>query len=255
MGCEPEKIKSSLMREMDAFYNQGMFTNGLPTIQADELHSYEEGIEALGQSLLLDYGDPKQLERAMETARSVIKLTGINSAGHRHFKTSYYNGIKMAEEEPWGWSKPSSTLVLHPGIMLVDYNGNPTMKKFITELADGFLAHRQNGRVKQNIAIRFSDDKEAPNNRGSVLPVFWAAWRWTGDPKYLEPFRDLGARALETIPANALDQLHVRPTWGNEIASLMKSGASIQRPKRIRITSVLTFRRRPTTRRCIWGGR
>ena len=230
MGCEPEKIKSSLMREMDAFYNQGMFTNGLPTIQADELHSYEEGIEALGQSLLLDYGDPKQLERAMETARSVIKLTGINSAGHRHFKTSYYNGIRMAEEEPWGWSKPSSTLVLHPGIMLVDYNGNPTMKKFITELADGFLAHRQNGRVKQNIAIRFSDDKEAPNNRGSVLPVFWAAWRWTGDPKYLEPFRDLGARALETIPANALDQLHVRPTWGNEIASLMKSGASIQRP-------------------------
>src|SRR3989475_1673192 len=230
MGCEPEKIKSSLMREMDAFYNQEMFTNGLSTIQADELHSYEEGIEALGESLLLDYGDPKQLERAMETARSVIKLTGINSAGHRHFKTSYYNGIKMAAEEPWGWSKPSSTLVLHPGIMLVDYNGNPTMKKFITELADGFLVHRQNGVVRQQIAIRFSDDKEAPNNRGSVLPIFWAAWKWTGNPKDLEPFRDLGARALETIPANALDQLNVRPTWGNEIASLMKSGASIQRP-------------------------
>ena len=229
MGCEPEKIKLSLMREMDAFYQEGMFTNGLSTIQADELHSYEEGIEALGQALLLDYGDPKQLERAMETARSVIKLTGINSAGHRHFKTSYYNGVKMAEEEPWGWSKPSSILVLHPGIMLVDYNGNSTMKKIITELADGFLAHRQNGVVRQSIAIRFSDDQEAPNNRGSVLPVFWAAWKWTGDQKYLAPFRHQGARALESIPANALDQLNVRPTWGNEIAALMKSGSSFPR--------------------------
>ena len=86
---------------------------------------------------------PKQLERAMETARSLIGLTGINSAGHRHFRSSYYNGKKMAEEEPWGWSKPSSILVLHPAMMLVDYNGNPQLKKIITELADGFLAHRQ----------------------------------------------------------------------------------------------------------------
>jgi Concanavalin A-like lectin/glucanases superfamily len=230
MGCEPEKIKTSLMQEMDAFYREGMFTNGLSTIQADELHSYEEGIQALGQSLLLDYGDPKQLERAMETARSVIKLTGINSAGHRHFRTSYYNGLKMATEEPWGWSKPSSILVLHPGIMLVNYNGNPTMKKIIAELADGFLAHRQNGRVRQNIAIRFSDDQEAPNNRGSILPILWAAWKWTGDTKYLEPFRDLGPRALDTIPENALDQLDVRRTWGNEIVTLMRSGSSIPRP-------------------------
>jgi hypothetical protein len=233
MGCEPEQIKESLSREMDAFYREGMFTNGLPTIQADELHSYEEGIQALGQSLLLDYGDPKQLERAMETSRSVIGLTGINNAGHRHFRTSYYNGRKMAEEEPWGWSKPSSILVLHPGIMLVDYNGNPQMKKIITELADGFLAHRQkdqSGGSRQSIAIRFVDDKEVPNNRGSVLPVYWAAWKWTGDPKYLEPFRDQGPRALETIPSNALDQLGVRQTWGNEIVAATKSGSSTPRP-------------------------
>ncbi len=235
MGCEPEKLKESLIREMDAFYREGMFTNGLPTIQADELHSYEEGIQALGQSLLLDYGDPKQLERAMENARSVIGLTGINSAGHRHIMSSYYNGRKMAVEEPWGWSKPSSILVLHPGIMLVDYNGNPLMKKIITELADGFLAHRRtdpNGAVRQSIAIRFIDDREAPNNRGSVLPVYWAAWKWTGDSKYLEPFRDQGPRALETIPSNALDQLDVRQTWGNEIVNLVKGGNPQPNPAR-----------------------
>src|SRR5437867_9920927 len=34
------------------------------------------------------------------------------------------------------------------------------------------------------------------------LPVFWAAWKWTGDQKYLAPFRHQGARALESIPAD-----------------------------------------------------
>ncbi|HEV7747150.1 MAG TPA: LamG-like jellyroll fold domain-containing protein [Pyrinomonadaceae bacterium] len=231
MGSEPEKIKASLMKELDAFYNQGMFTNGLPTIQADELHSYEEGIQVLGQSLLLDYGDPKQLERAMETSRSLIQLTGVNSAGHRHIRSSYYNGKKLAEEEPWGWSKPSSILAFHPAMMLVEYNGNPQMKHIITELADGFLAHRKkDANFRQSIAIRFADDKEAPNNRGSVLPIFWAAWKWTGDAKYLEPFKDQGPRALESIPANALDQLALRQTWGNDIVAFVKGGPIAQRP-------------------------
>jgi len=232
MGVEPEKIKESLVKELDAFYREGMFTNGLPTIQADELHSYEEGIQALGQSLLLDFGDPRQLERAMETSRALLKITGVNSAGHRHFRSSYYSGSKMAEEEPWGWSKPSSILALHPAMMLVDYNGNPQMKKIISELADGFLAHRQKptgGSLRQSIAIRFADDKEAPNNRGNVMPVFWAAWKWTGDPKYLQPFRDQGARALESIPSNALDQLDLRPTWGSEIVTMTRAGAGRQR--------------------------
>ncbi|MCX6549574.1 MAG: hypothetical protein NTY02_00960, partial [Acidobacteria bacterium] len=61
MGATPAKILQSLRREMDAFYEQGMFTRGLSTIQTDELHSYEEGIQVLGQSLLLDYASPKQL--------------------------------------------------------------------------------------------------------------------------------------------------------------------------------------------------
>ncbi|HSS20482.1 MAG TPA: LamG-like jellyroll fold domain-containing protein [Pyrinomonadaceae bacterium] len=232
MGFDPDKVRQSLLKEMDAFYQQGMFTNGLPTIQADELHSYEEGIQVLGQSLLLDYGDPKQLERAMETSRSLLKITGINSAGHRHFRSSYYSGTKIAEEEPWGWSKPSSILALHPALMLVHYNGNPQMKKMIVGLADGFLAHRKpvpSGAFPRSIAIRFADDAEAPNNRGNVLPVFWAAWKWTGDKKYLLPFQDLGPRALDSIPANALDQLGLRQTWGNEIVALMKDGASNQR--------------------------
>jgi hypothetical protein len=61
------------------------------------------------------------------------------------------------------------------------------------------------------------------------MPVFWAAWKWTGDPKYLEPFKDQGPRALESITANAIDQLNLRQTWGSEILAMMKEGPGSQR--------------------------
>src|SRR5471032_3370478 len=104
MGSDPDKLKLSLHRLLEAAFKNGMFTNGLPTIQADELHSYEEGINCLAQNMILDFGNPRQIERAMATARGVEGITGINAAGHRHIMTSFYSGTKMATDEPWGVS-------------------------------------------------------------------------------------------------------------------------------------------------------
>ncbi len=47
-----------------------MWANGLASAQYDELHSYEDGLNTLGQAMQLDFGSPKQLERAMVTSRS-----------------------------------------------------------------------------------------------------------------------------------------------------------------------------------------
>ena len=228
MGCEPEKIKESLLREFDAFYQQGMFTNGLSTIQADDLHSYEEGISTIGQALLLDHGNPKQIERAMETARALNKITGINHAGHRHIRSAYFNGLKMAEDEPWGWARTSSYLLTQPALMLVDYNGSPQIRKLMLELADGLLAHRtkdESGRYRLHATVKFQTDQDQVSTAERVWPIFWAAWRWTGDGKYLQPLQDEGLRSLDMINSNALDQLRVRPSWGNSLAASAKPGA------------------------------
>src|SRR3954452_10116388 len=125
MGVQPDKVQRSVRALLEAAYKNGMFTRGLPTIQADELHSYEEGINCLAQNLILDYGNPRQLERAMDTARGIEWLSGFNAAGHRHIKSSYYNGNKLAEDGPWGWAKPYSYLVCQVPQLLVDFNGNP----------------------------------------------------------------------------------------------------------------------------------
>ncbi|HEX2853864.1 MAG TPA: LamG-like jellyroll fold domain-containing protein [Opitutaceae bacterium] len=222
MGGEPEKIKASLQALLDAAYKNGMFTNGLPTIQADELHSYEEGINCLAQNLLLDFGSPRQLERAMETARGVAGITGINAAGHRHIRSSYYSGTRIAEDGPWGWSKPYSYLVLHPDYLLIDYNGNPAAKKIVNELADGLLAHYRPGGQRNGVpsAIHFATDAEDEATRNSLpWPLLWSAWRSTGDKKYLAPIIGGGLTTLAAVNGNALDLLSLREEWNRRMTA------------------------------------
>jgi len=226
MGATPDKIKQSLLREMDAFYEQGMFTRGLSTIQTDELHSYEEGIDVLGQSLLLDHGSPKQLERAMETAAATERVTAVNAAGHRHIRSTYFSGTTIATEGVWGWSKPSSYLILHPSIALVDFNGSPRVRKWLLELADGALAHSKpdgTGVNAPRATVEFATDRDLPAQSERVWPLLWAAFRWTGDRKYIQPFLDAGPRSLPQISGNALDLMGVRSEWGSQILSLAAS--------------------------------
>lgn len=226
MGATPDKIKKSLMRHLDAFYEQGLFTNGLSTIQADELHSYEEGIQVLGQAMLLDHGGPETVARAMETAAALERLTGINKAGHRHIRSSYFSGSVIAEETVWGWSKGSSYLVLHPAIALVEFNGAPRVRKLLLELADGVIAHGKSdgkGGFLLPGSIHFASDADGDaGTMGSMdraWPLLWAAYRWTGDPKYLQPMKAVGPRGLSNIASNAIDLMGVRAEWGPQIVA------------------------------------
>ncbi|MFT3870860.1 MAG: LamG domain-containing protein [Nibricoccus sp.] len=227
MGCAPEKIRTSLNALLDASFKNGMWKNGLSAIQTDELHSYEEGINCLGQNLILDYGNPKQVERAMATSLGMENLTAVNAAGHRHIRSSYYNGEKFATDEPWGWAKAYSHLVLQTPELLVDFSGNPRAKKLVLEVTDGLLAHRKKnaeGQFRIPTAIRFTTDEDVVATRGWFpWPLFWNSWQWTGDRKYLDPILDFGVQGLLSVNANALDLLNLREKWGSRILETKSS--------------------------------
>src|ERR1017187_2060982 len=149
---------------LEADYDQGLFLNGLASGQYDDLHSYEDGINVLGQMMLMDFGSPKEIERAMQTSKRLEWLTGINAAGHRHIRSAYFSGTKMSADGVWGWSKSRSYYVFQPALSLVLYNGVPETKKMMLEMADGLLAHRKlgpNGRYTTNSSINFKTDQEA----------------------------------------------------------------------------------------------
>jgi len=228
MGIEPEKITDSILRLMEAYYDEGLFTNGLPTIQTDELHSYEEGIDVIPQTMLLDYGDPKVVERLMETAKAYDLITGINDLGERQIKTTYFSGTEIALEGVWGRTRTNySHLVLHPGLALVEYNGHPAVKKMILEIVDGLLAHRRkdtDGHYSLPYEIEFPSGSErgGSTSPADIIHVFWAAWKWTGDDRYLLPLIDEIERGnlgiLNALCANVIDLLDRRDSWGKRLA-------------------------------------
>jgi hypothetical protein len=192
LGVDRDKVKTSLKRVVDAVYRNGMMTNGLSTLMLDELHAYEDGVNSNCEAMYLDYGNPKVVERLMETVNAYNRIISVNPAGHMHFNTNWYSGTDSYREGPWEWGKYYSYVIMHPGILVGYYNGDPTAKKFIVGLADGILAH---GKKQADGSWWFPDEINwrTDATRGTMptgtspIQTLWTAYRWTGDKKYLTP--------------------------------------------------------------------
>lgn len=224
LGVDTPKITDSVHRLMDAYYANGMFTNGLNTIVTDALHVSEEGTNVQSELMLLEYGFPKIVERMMETSARYPDVAKMNAAGHRHFPSRFYSSTFQATENPWCWSSPYSFTVLHPGMTLVEFNGSPSVKKLIGEVADGYLAHAEKdagGRTVIPQEINFITDEGRYPSPGTVGELFDVAFRWTGDAKYVahrggvpvqQPRRVVDKLALEGSYANAI-QYNAQRMW------------------------------------------
>jgi hypothetical protein len=143
--------------------------------------------------------------------------------GHVHVLSRYFSATDVSRDGPWGWSHPYSYLILHPGMLLGDFNGDPTMRKLIVDLADGHLAH---GKQDPDGTWRYPEDINAATgqSRGeltgkgrgnvAVMQLFWAAWRWTGDEKYLRPLKGeiahQAGRGLDELNSDVIDMLGLR---------------------------------------------
>jgi len=207
MGVEPDKITGSLNALTDAVFRNGMITNGLGTIKTDELHSYEEGINAISEAMYASYGDPKVVERLMATARAYPRIVQKGADGHTYVISRYFSGTDVSLDAPWNWSHAYSPLILHPGTLLGDFNANPALRQTVTSLADTYLAkatRNADGTMTYPEELQASTGKARGDLKGdtrannAMIQIFWEAWRWTGDEKYLAPIRNQVARGSLT---------------------------------------------------------
>lgn len=239
MGVEPDKINASVRALSDAAYANRMITNGLGTITTDELHAYEEGLNSDAERLYLNWGEPRAVERLMATARALSGVVQKNPAGHMHFASNWYGGTKMYREGPWEWQKPYSFTVMHAPILIGLYNGNPAARGLVTGTMDGWMAHgRQDkdGNWTYPNEINWRTDAERAGDGGGVstpLQSAWAAWRFTGDEKYLRPVlgrtAKSGPAALADINENAVDALDRRKDWGAALIAKATGGGAFER--------------------------
>jgi len=238
MGDIPDKATASLNALLDAAYKNDMMPLGLGKIKTDELHSYEEAINLKAEAMYTSFGDPKIVERLMETARAYPTVMHKAEDGHVHAVSRFFSATDVSRDGPWGWSHPYSYLILHPGIVLADFNGDPTIKKLIVDLADGHLAH---GKQDPDGTWRFPEDIHAATGqsrgelvgkgRGNVsaMQLFWAAWRWTGDDKYLRPLQGemarTGLKGVDELNSDVIDMLGLRDAQTPGLKAAIAKGA------------------------------
>jgi hypothetical protein len=238
MGDIPDKTTASLNALLDAAYRNDMIPAGLSKIKTDELHSYEEAINLKAEAMYTSYGDPKVVERMMETARAYPIVANRGEDGHVHILSRFFSATDVSRDGPWGWSHPYSYLILHPGMLIADFNGDPTMRKLVTDLADGHLAH---GKQDPDGTWRYPEDINAATGqsrgeltgkgRGNVsaMQLFWAAWRWTGDDKYLRPLKGeiahQSGRGLDELNSDVIDMLGLRAQAAPMIKAMVDKGS------------------------------
>lgn len=238
MGVQPDKITHSLNRMADAVYKNGMFTDGLSTIVTDELHAYEEGINSNSEAMYVNYGDPLAVERLFTTVKALPRVVDKNPAGHVHFNTNWYSGKLSYREGPWEWQKPYSFGVVHPSILISDYNGDRTARDTVIGLADGYLAHvAKDGSYPNEINWRTDAERGGTVLQGSgadgPFQVFWAAYRLTGDKKHLAPITwrisKNGVKSLGSINENALTAMNLGEASKDAIVKLAAKGGAFER--------------------------
>jgi hypothetical protein len=240
MGVEPDKLNRSLIALDDASYANGMHLGGLATLTSDELHEYEEGLNTDADRLYLNWGEPATVEKLMATTKALADRVILrNPAGHVHFATNWYGGAKEYREGPWEWQKPRSYVVTHAPILMGIYNGDPTARGLITGLMDSWLAHGKrdaNGIWTYPDQINWRSDAERPGDGVAAdvpLQSAWAAWRFTGDAKYLRPIEGRvaqhGVRLLAGLNENAVDVLGRRGDWGRALIEEAAAGDDLAR--------------------------
>src|SRR3546814_5771372 len=122
----------------------------------------------------------------------------------------------MLREGAGAWQKPDSFVVTHAPVLTGVYNGNPQAEALITGRMDGWAAHAKKdaeGRLVFPNEINWNTDAERKGDGGGLdtpLQSAWAAWRFTGDDKYLAPIRSrlavAGPKLLAQFNENRSDE-------------------------------------------------
>ncbi|WP_380787852.1 LamG-like jellyroll fold domain-containing protein [Sphingomonas sp. R86521] len=229
MGVDPDKINASLRALSDAVYKNGMIVNGLGYITTDELHAYEEGLNSNAERLYLNWGEPRSVERLMDTARALQSVILKNPAGHMHFASNWYGARKIYREGAWEWQKPYSFTVLHAPILVGLYNANPAARGLVTGVIDGWMAHGKqaaDGSWSYPNEINWRTDATRTGDGGGVstpLQGAWASWRFTGDDRYLRPIQGRVAKGPNAIAEFNENGFDLMPGGAEARAKLAKA--------------------------------
>ncbi|MBN1675787.1 MAG: hypothetical protein JXR37_32385 [Kiritimatiellae bacterium] len=168
---------------------------GINKRNSDSTHGYEEGINHLALMARWFYGDPIYLERCMESARSVQKLTVLTPDGRRHFPNRKMMGHKwMGNPPPLATDTYTTPWYWHTALQAAEYNRNPTALKYVRDWADTWMRYMKPPNwptaidVKSGKVTGTDPGKPLAGGHGAFAMTFTWLYKLTGDRQYIEPF-------------------------------------------------------------------
>ena len=97
-ACGNERIEAGIRKLVDGIWNSGELVNGYDRRMKDVEHSSEMAADS---SIMvgLDYGDPLQFERFLQTTKTTADVhTAVNAHGHLHFKSIAMSATATRED-------------------------------------------------------------------------------------------------------------------------------------------------------------
>ncbi|MFQ5865803.1 MAG: CARDB domain-containing protein, partial [bacterium] len=195
LASNNETALLGLRRLVDGVWNSGWITNGFSTKVRDVEHSSEPVADTQPMMIGLDYGNPIYVERCMESIKGLRDVwTGVNSYGHRHFKSSWYSYNTIDAEPPKDCDVEMNTRTVKAARWLAWYNRHPFAMQFIKEWTDAWLedCYRTDKGKPYGVvpsAIRYEDDAIGGHADNWHHPgMFWSYYNFHGGTRMLQQF-------------------------------------------------------------------
>ncbi len=177
-------IRDSLRAVADVSWKT-LMRNGLNIKTTDVLHAYETGINVQPFAALAEYGNPVLIERMMATARRYQGYLLTDAVdGRRRLRGAWFGDDEVLEGKRW--RKPQHELrILHPGMMLVWYNGHPRLLAMLREFHAG--AERMTGAEPGLPHALFTADRDPRYASNVKRPRVDALWSKLLEVESLDP--------------------------------------------------------------------
>ena len=194
LGDPDGRLRKAVRLVADGVYEAGLIERGINARTMDTLHAYEEGVNVQPVMALMDYGNPKYVERLMEAAKTVDEhLTARDVKGRRRFRSWNFSASEVKDKGEYGWDHPGNALFCHPAAFLTYYGRHPRALSFLQEWIDGWLDIYAENAPK--------DERRVPNRtlmdgrvigwdakiRGyGYVDLYAALHTVTGEPRYAQ---------------------------------------------------------------------
>jgi len=214
---DDRRLTSRMKQYLDAHWSnswtykgkkQYRMVKGYGYMFTDIVHSQEEASYLEPTMVLLRYGMPLHVERCLLTAKNLRTWTGVNKAGHRHYRTNYFNATHMRTEGRHGREVGMCMCTNTPAWYVLWYNDCPELKRMMIEMGDAILGHfyKADGKKPADTmpdSVDFETDRAFPSN--STYRVYYyhqllTCYSLTGDAKYLKPIEVLLAKGDKVDP-------------------------------------------------------